>query len=170
MTSRHFEALVYASKAACAAVLAHLCFSLFGLQGGVWAAVSAVIVTQPSLHPSVNASLTRVVANLIGAFIGSALSSLAGHTVAAMALGVLLTGFACYFWRLEDALRPAYAAVVIVILGSNNANAWIGSLDRLLAVVTGCLAALVVGFVYDKIGKKAGATAPEKNAPATTHE
>jgi uncharacterized membrane protein YgaE (UPF0421/DUF939 family) len=170
MTSRHFEALVYASKAACAAVVAYLSFNLFGLQGGVWAAVSAVIVTQPSLHPSVKASLMRVLANLIGAFIGSALSSLVGHTVLAMALGVLLTGFACYFWRLEDALRPAYVAVVIVILGSNTGNAWLGSLDRLLAVITGCAAALVVGFVYDKAGKKAGATPSEKSTATSMHE
>jgi uncharacterized membrane protein YgaE (UPF0421/DUF939 family) len=170
MTSRHFEALIYSSKAACAAVCAMIAAGLLGSQGGVWAAVSAVIVTQPSLHPSVKASLMRVLANLIGAFIGSALSSLIGHSVPAMAFGVLFTGLVCYLWRLEDALRPAYVAVVIVILGSNAPNAWLSSLDRLFAVILGCLAALAVGFVYDKTGTGFGNPPQENSSPTALHE
>ncbi len=151
----HLDALIFSAKAAAAAVAAVLLFGLTTLPGGVWAAVSAVIVTQPSMHPSVRASLTRVTANLIGASVGAAISLTLGHaslslSMLSLAVGVLVTGMVCHFTRLDDALRPAYAAVVIVIM-SYDKERWYGSLDRVLAVFLGCVCALAVGFVCDKI-------------------
>jgi uncharacterized membrane protein YgaE (UPF0421/DUF939 family) len=146
----NLDALIFSAKAAVAAVAAVLLFGLTGLTGGVWAAVSAVIVTQPSMHPSVKASLTRVIANLIGASVGAIISFALGHQLLALAVGVLVTGMICHFTKLDDALRPAFAAVVIVIM-SLDTQGWRGSLDRVLAVFLGCVCALVVGFVCDKI-------------------
>jgi uncharacterized membrane protein YgaE (UPF0421/DUF939 family) len=139
---------IFASKAAVSAVVAVVAFDLFNLPGGVWAPVSAVIVTQPRLHPSLRLSLTRVVANLIGAFVGAAVIGLTTHKVWAMTAGVVVTGMICYAARLEDAIRPAYAAVVIVTL-SSEPHVWAGSMDRVLAVSLGCLAALLVGVGFD---------------------
>lgn len=163
----HFEAFIFSSKAAIAAVIAVVLFNLFGLPGSVWAGVSAVIVTEPSLHPSVKAASFRVIANLIGAFLGAALSTLIGHTLLALAIGVLATGLVCHFMRLDDALRPAYSAVVIVIL-AGEANKWAGSLDRVLAVALGCLCALAVGFLFDKISGKS--ESPSKNGQPEPHK
>jgi len=135
--------------------MAVVVFDFFGLPGAIWAAVSAVIVTQPSLHPSIKASLTRIIANLIGAFAGAALSTILGHTLLALAVGIMLTGLICHFSRLDDALRPAYAAVVIVIFATEK-RAWSGSLDRVFAVLVGCLCSLAVGFVFDKSTERFG--------------
>jgi uncharacterized membrane protein YgaE (UPF0421/DUF939 family) len=147
--SSHFSALIFSTKAAVAAVAAVLLFGLTGLAGGVWAAVSAVIVTQPSMHPSLRASTTRVIANLIGASVGAVMGLALGHQLLSVAAGVLVTGMVCHFTKLDEALRPAYAAVVIVIM-SPDTKGWYGSLDRVLAVVLGCVCALAVGFVFDK--------------------
>src|SRR5471032_3195688 len=93
MQPRHFEAVIFSSKAAVAAVIAALLYELFDLPGAPWvAAVSAVLVTQPSLHSSFQASLMRVVANLAGAFGGAALLVAIGQPLSAMAVGVLVTG------------------------------------------------------------------------------
>jgi uncharacterized membrane protein YgaE (UPF0421/DUF939 family) len=146
----HLDALIFSAKAAVAAVAAVLVFGLTDLPGGVWAAVSAVIVTQPSMHPSVRASLTRVTANLIGAAVGAVVSLTLGHAMLSLAAGVLMTGMVCHFTKLDEALRPAYAAVVIVIM-SLDSRGWRGSLERVLAVFLGCVCALVVGFVCDRI-------------------
>jgi uncharacterized membrane protein YgaE (UPF0421/DUF939 family) len=145
----HFDAFVGSAKAAVSAVVAVLFCDLVHLPQAGWAAVSAVIVTQPSLHPSARASLMRVIANLIGAFVGAAVSSLAGHSLWALGAGILLTGLTCHLARAGDALRPAFAAVVIVIF-TNGAGAWQDSMQRVLAVVTGCAAALAIGWVSDK--------------------
>jgi uncharacterized membrane protein YgaE (UPF0421/DUF939 family) len=155
------EGFIFVSKAAISAVVAVVAFDCFGLPGGVWAPVSAVIVTQPKLHPSLKLSLTRVVANLIGAFVGALVNGVTGHNILAMAIGVIVTGLVCYAAQLADAIRPAYAAVVIVTL-SSEPHAWAGSLDRVLAVSLGCVAAVVVGVVFDLVSRMF--STPEKVA------
>jgi uncharacterized membrane protein YgaE (UPF0421/DUF939 family) len=150
MRTDNFDAFLFSSKAAISAVVAVYCFGLFHLDGVVWAPISAVIVSQPKLHPSFQASLLRVAANLIGAFIGALLSTLLGHTILSLAIGVLVAGLVCHFARLDDALRPAYAAVVILTLSSET-RTWFGSLDRVLAVTVGCVSALAVGFLFSQI-------------------
>jgi uncharacterized membrane protein YgaE (UPF0421/DUF939 family) len=149
----HFDAFAGSAKAAVSAILAVLCCHWLHFPQAAWAAVSAVIVTQPGLHPSLRASLMRVIANLIGAFVGAVVSSLGGHSLWALGCGILLTGLMCHLARAGEALRPAFAAVVIVIF-TNGAGAWEESMQRVLAVVTGCVAALAVGLMSDKITLK----------------
>jgi len=150
MQPRHFEAIVFSSKAAVSAAVAALSYNLFSLPGAPWvAAVSAVLVTQPDLHSSLKVSLLRVIANLFGAFGGAALSVVIGQPIVAMAIGVMLTGLVCHLLKQDDALRPAFVAVVIVTLIGESGK-WQNSLDRVLAVVVGCLCALAVGFLFDK--------------------
>jgi uncharacterized membrane protein YgaE (UPF0421/DUF939 family) len=79
-----------------------------------------------------------------------------------MAIGVLVTGLVCYLLKQDDALRPAFVAVIIVTLIGENSK-WHNSLDRVFAVIIGCICALVVGFLFDKLSgvskllKKGGA-------------
>ena len=149
-------------------MVAVVAFDMFNLPGGVWAPVSAVIVTQPRLHPSLKLSLTRVVANLIGAFVGALMIALTAHNVIAMTVGVIVTGMICYAAKLEDAIRPAYAAVVIVTL-SSEPHVWAGSMDRVLAVTLGCVAALLVGLGFDlasRVFSPASAIEDEKQSGA----
>lgn len=151
MQPRHFEAIIFSVKAAVAAVAGALCYKLFDLPGAPWvAAVSAVLVTQPNLHSSFQTSLMRVIANLAGAFGGAVLLVIIGQPIAAMAIGVLLTGLVCYLLKQDDAVRPAFVAVVLVTLTGETAR-WQTSRDRVVAVVVGCVCALVVGFLFDKL-------------------
>src|SRR5271154_6989659 len=151
MQARHFEAIIFSAKAAVAGVSSALCYKFFQLPGAPWvAAVSAVLVTQPNLHSSLKASLMRVVANLAGAFGGAALLVAIGQPLAAMAIGVMVTGLVCYLLKQDDALRPAFVAVIIVTLTGETAG-WHSPLNRVAAVVIGCLCALVVGFLFDKL-------------------
>jgi uncharacterized membrane protein YgaE (UPF0421/DUF939 family) len=151
MQPRHFEAIIFSAKAAVAAVIAALLYELFKLPGTPWvAAVSAVLVTQPDLHSSLKVSLLRVSANLAGAFGGAALIVALGHPVAAMAMGVMFTGLVCYLLKQDDALRPAFVAVIIVTLAGETAG-WHSALNRVAAVIIGCACALAVGFLFDKL-------------------
>ena len=151
MPPRHFEAVIFSAKAAVSTVVAALAYQWFELPGTAWvAAVSAVLVTQPDLHASLKTSLLRVVANLFGAFGGATLLVITGQPVVAMAIGVMLTGLVCCLLKQDDALRPAFVAVVIVTLIGESGK-WHSSLDRVLAVVIGCVCALAVGFLFDKL-------------------
>ena len=151
MQPRHFEAIIFSVKAAVAAVVGALCYKFFDLPGAPWvAAVSAVLVTQPSLHSSLQTSLMRVIANLAGAFGGAVLLLIIGHPIAAMAIGVLLTGLLCYLLKQDDALRPAFVAVIIVTL-TGETSGWHSPMNRVAGVVIGCVCALAIGFLFDKI-------------------
>jgi uncharacterized membrane protein YgaE (UPF0421/DUF939 family) len=163
------DAFVYSSKAAISAVVALICSNAFNLPGAIWAPVSAVIVTQAALHPSFKASLLRIAANLIGAFIGALVNTCIDNTLVAMGVGVLITGLVCHFGRMDDATRPAFAAVVIVTIKSEP-HAWAGSLDRVLAVTLGCMAALAVGLVFDGISRMVSKRKVNTSTAADQHE
>ena len=92
----------------------------------------------------------RVIANLAGAFGGAALLIATQQPIVAMAIGVLLTGLICYLLKQDDALRPAFVAVVIVTLTGESTN-WQSPLNRVAAVIIGCACALIVGFLFDKL-------------------
>jgi uncharacterized membrane protein YccC len=150
----NIEAFIFTAKAALSCVFTMLFFDFSHLPGAIWGAISAVIVTQPGLHPSVRASLMRVIANVIGAFIGAVFVALLGHTLYALAGGVMITGLVCHFTRLDDAVRSAYAAVVIVMLNPATGSTWFNSLERVYAVILGCLVALLMGFLCDVSTKR----------------
>lgn len=124
----------------------------FAVPGGPWvAAVSAVLVTQADLDASWKASLLRVAANLAGAFGGAVLLEIIDQPIVAMALGVLITGLACYVLKQDDALRPSFVAVIIVTLFGGESG-WHNLTNRVLGVVVGCACALIIGFLFDKLG------------------
>jgi hypothetical protein len=72
--------------------------------------------------------------------------------LAAMAVGILLTGLACYALRQDDMLRPAFVAVILVTLAGGNGH-WQTFAQRVAGVITGCICALVVGFLFDQLLK-----------------
>jgi uncharacterized membrane protein YgaE (UPF0421/DUF939 family) len=150
MQPRHLEAIIFSVKAAIATVAAVVCYEDFNLPGAGWAAISAVLVIQPTLHSSFKASFIRIAANLAGAFGGAALNVAIGHPLPALALGVMLTGLICYLLKADDAMRPAFAAVVIVTFTSE-ASKWDSSRDRVIAVIIGCFWAIAIGFLFDKL-------------------
>jgi len=147
------SAFLYTCKAAVAATLAILLCDLFQLPWAVWAVVSALIVIQPSLHPSLRASVVRVVANLIAAVVGSALHAIIGVQLIDLVLGIMAVGMICHHTKLDDGLRAGYAAVAIVTLAMPD-NTVGGAVNRVIAVILGCLCALLVNVVFDKLGTK----------------
>jgi uncharacterized membrane protein YgaE (UPF0421/DUF939 family) len=164
MQPRHLEALTFSLKAALSAVAGVLSYGLLHLPGSTWvAAVSAVVVTQPTLHSSLKASLLRVAANLAGAVSGAAFALLFGQPLAAMALGIMLVGLGCYALKLDDMLRPAFVAVILVTLAGESGE-WQASRNRVVGVLVGCLCAVIVGFLVEKLsaGVKVKSPAADK--------
>lgn len=154
MQPRHLEAFTFSAKAAVAALAGVASYQFLGLPGLPWvAAVSAVVVTQPTLPSSLKASLLRVAANLTGAFGGAALGLVVGPPLVAMTLGVLLTGLACFALKQDDMLRPAFVAVILVTLAGDTGE-WRASLNRVGGVLDGCVCAVAVGFLFDKLSER----------------
>ncbi len=136
------EAMVFAAQAVAASVLVILLFRWMNNPNAMWAAVSAVLVLQPGFRRSLAASAVRVIANLLGAGIGVAVSLAVPWHLAAIGASLALIVFACEILRLDTGMRSACASVLIVTMGP-------GSLvergaERAIAVCAGCAVALAL--------------------------
>ncbi len=144
-------AFIYTCKAALAAVLAFLLSQMVTLAtvNAAWAAISAVIVIQPFLHTSLRASVVRVQANFIAALVGGALNALAGIPLLDLFIGIMAVGMVCHHLKMDEGLRAAYAATAIITLTMQGDHSWYGSVSRVIAVLLGCLCALLVNVLFD---------------------
>jgi len=154
MQPRHVEAVIFSAKAALSALAGVVIYEYFHLPGSSWvAAVSAVVVTQPTLHSSVKATWQRVGANLAGACTGALLSPLIGQPLVAMTIGIMVVGLAIYAVKLDELLRPAFVAVILVTLAGEKGQ-WDTSFKRVTGVLIGCACALVFGYLFDKLSPR----------------
>ena len=155
LTPKAVHTFMISCRAAVAAVLALGLYKLTTLPDAGWAAVSAVVVMQPTLHTSMRASMLRVGSNFIGALSGAVLIGAFGVNFLSLSLAIVVTGVACHYAKLEEALRSAFVSVVIVTL-STAGNRWEAPLHRLVAVLIGCSVAVAVSLCFDQIANLAG--------------
>jgi len=149
-------AFIYTCKAALAAVTAYLLCRVVTLAAAnaAWAAISAVIVIQPYLHTSLRASVVRVQANFIAAVVGGTLNAVVGVPLLDLFLGIMAVGMVCHHSKMDDGLRAAYAATAIITLTMQGDSSWSGSIHRVIAVLLGCLSALLVNVLFDHFSAK----------------
>jgi len=120
-----------------------------------WAIISAIIAIQPALQQSLAASLTRIVANIVGALVGLGLGELLGVGPWQLLVGIVVVVVLCQFLRLEDGLRIACIAVVIVL--SIQATSVVHSaIARSLTVIVGCVVGTMVQFAAEALSRRLG--------------
>jgi uncharacterized membrane protein YgaE (UPF0421/DUF939 family) len=119
-------------------------YDWLGKGTAMWAAVSAVLVLQPRFRRSLAASAIRVIANLLGAGIGVAVSLTIPNHLAAVLISLVLIVLACEWLRLDAGLRSACASVLIVTMAPGDLLA--RGEERALAVCIGCAVALALQF------------------------
>lgn len=148
------DTMVQALEAIVCTFAIELGFAAAHKPGAIWALVSAVIVLRPGFEDSLRASEVRIAANMVGAVVGVAVGMAAGSTGAteiALALSVVI--LICHWPPLENGVRSACAGVVIVMMHNEGSIRHMG-LERLAAVVVGCLTALVVGYLGDQLSRR----------------
>jgi uncharacterized membrane protein YgaE (UPF0421/DUF939 family) len=117
--------------------------------GAIWALVSAVIVLRPGFEDSLRASEVRVAANVVGALVGVVVGMALGSGATPIAVALAVVVVICHWPPLANGVRSACAGVVIVMMHEGSITHM--GLERLAAVLVGCLSALVVGYVGDKL-------------------
>jgi uncharacterized membrane protein YgaE (UPF0421/DUF939 family) len=137
------QATIFAAQAVVCTLAAIQLYAWAGASGGMWAAVSAVLVLQPGVQKSLAASLVRVVANLVGAGTGVLVSLAFPQGLAAVAVSLALVIFLCELLRLDMGLRSACASLLIVTLSPDPALIHRGE-ARAVAVCIGCGIALLL--------------------------
>lgn len=143
------ESCVYAGQAIFATIVILRAYDWAGKPGGMWAAVSAVLVLQPGFRRSFAASAIRVIANLLGVGIGALVGVIVGNRIEAVCISLLLIVLVCEFARLDMGVRSACASVLIVAIGTNPLLA--RSIERATAVFIGCGMALLLQFALQPL-------------------
>ena len=135
------EACVYAAQAVVATLVVLAAYRWAGKPGGMWAAVSAVLVLQPGFRRSLAASAIRVIANLLG--VGHRRVGRAPRfrtAIVAVCISLVLIILTCEVVRLDMGVRSACASVLIVGIGADPLLA--RGIERATAVSIGCGMAL----------------------------
>ena len=136
------ESLVYAGQAVAATLLVLAAYTWAGKTGGVWAAVSAVLVLQPGFRRSLAASAIRVIANLLGAAAGIAAGFEFTDRTISVCVALAIIILICEFAKLDAGVRSACASVLIVSMGAG--TLYERGVERATAVAIGCGAALAL--------------------------
>jgi hypothetical protein len=135
-------------------VSALVAFSLGQIFGvplhGLWAVLTAVIVTQASVGGSISASLEYILGTTVGALYASAVALLIPHTTPLATAGVLALSIAplAYAAGLGSAFRVApFTAVIVLLAGHFHEGPITAAATRLLEVVLGGVPAVLVSLV-----------------------
>jgi len=134
--------LIHAGRTALAASLCWWLALRFGLHGGYWGAISAIIVLQSNVGATINAPRDRLLGTIIGAVLGFS-CTLFGALPWNYILAVFLAVVVCGLLGFRNSSRLAGVTVTIVMLVQSGSRRTI-ALDRVIQVVLGIVVAVAV--------------------------
>jgi uncharacterized membrane protein YgaE (UPF0421/DUF939 family) len=137
------EGMIMALEAAVCAVVIIWTYNHWHLAGAMWAVVSAVLVLQPAFDQSFSTALIRVIANLLGAAVGSLIMVAHGHSTEDICVALAVVIIVGERLRLDKGLRSACASVVIVMMSTESSVLHRG-VERASSVAIGCAVALIL--------------------------
>lgn len=134
--------LIHAAKTALAAALCWWLALRFGLHGGYWGAISAIIVLQSNFGATITASRDRILGTLIGATLGFTFSlfwTLPWNFILAVFVAIVICGLLGF----RSSSRLAGVTIAIVMLVQSSSHKAL-AFDRVLQVMLGIVVALAV--------------------------
>jgi uncharacterized membrane protein YgaE (UPF0421/DUF939 family) len=140
--------IVYVANCVTGVLIAFLLAQLLIYSDYIWGLISVILVLSPDGNDALTLAMSRMKANLIGAAAGLVMLLLHPITVVMVAGAVAITIVVCYFVKLENPTRSALAASIIVTLHETGKHIWDVALERVIAVVAGCLLGLIITYVY----------------------
>jgi uncharacterized membrane protein YgaE (UPF0421/DUF939 family) len=132
-----------------------------------WSLISVVLVLSPEGKDAVDLAFTRIKANLVGASVGVLMLLSQIPWPWSIALGAALALVICDRLKLNAASRSSLAAVIIILLQPGSQTVWSSAINRVGAVITGCILGLLITFVYHSFIK---IEAPAMNSEAEKKE
>ena len=137
-----------------AAVISLLLVRLLPLSEGYWAAISAAVVMQSDIRPTITAGRDRLLGTGIGAVIGW-LTSLVWHdNLLVFGLAVAVSLMACNALGLKSAGRLVGATICLMVLVPAAGPKWRIPLDRFIEVSVGILTAVAISLLHYHLVKR----------------
>ncbi|MGE4465336.1 MAG: FUSC family protein [Spirochaetales bacterium] len=140
--------LLYISKCLIGTVICYGFYKAFPQYYLSWSIVSLLLVLAPDWDSSISLPIARIKANITGALIGLFCFTLPFSQLANLCIGVVLTIAVCTIMRFPSSTRSALAALVIVLLQEMGKPMWSYALQRIFAVLLGCLVGLALTLLF----------------------
>jgi uncharacterized membrane protein YgaE (UPF0421/DUF939 family) len=148
MTDRIKSLLIYAGKVATGTISVFTLSSLFQYADVGWCLISVMLVLSPDGRDSLTLAVTRIKANLVGATVGVAFLLLGVPNMWMIALALVVTLAICYLLKLDAGIRSALAATIIIMMHETGKHFWDTAIERIIAVLTGCVLGLLITFIF----------------------
>ena len=139
---------IYLVKCVVGAAVCYLFYTFMPQYPVYWAIISVVIVFSPDNNNRL--AYDRIKSNLLGASIGLLLFFVPLPNIMRICFGVALTILVGIALKLDNTLRSALAALVIVLIQENQEHNWMIPIERVICVCIGCFVALILTFVFSK--------------------
>ncbi|MBS1639863.1 MAG: FUSC family protein [Bacteroidetes bacterium] len=148
MNERVNSLLVYAAKCATGSLAVFILAALFNYHDIAWSLISVMLVLSADGKDSMQLALTRIKANIIGATVGVLSLLIVQPNMWLITLALCITVALCYLFKLDAGIRSALAATIIILLHEEGKHLWDTALERIIAVLAGCVLGLAITFVF----------------------
>ena len=148
MTERIKSLLIYAAKVATGTLVVYSGSILLHYKDIAWCLISVMLVLSPDGRESVPLAVTRIKANVVGACSGMLFLWIAPIDMWMMAIALVTTLSFCYLFRLDSGIRSALAATIILVLHEGGKHVWDTAIERVIAVLAGCIVGLAITFIF----------------------
>jgi uncharacterized membrane protein YgaE (UPF0421/DUF939 family) len=142
---------LYVAKCVAGYLFIELLSFIFHYNDIAWCLISTLLVLTPDNSEAVPLALNRIKANIAAGFVSIAclLIPIPKMLVVATALAVAI--IVCYVFKLMVGVRSALAAVIIVMMHeAGSHHSWNTALQRIIAVVAGCLIGLFITLIFHR--------------------
>lgn len=151
MIKEHYNPRIFIYILECIVGLS-ICYTLykcFPQHQFYWSMISVVLVIAPD-GTSNRLAIDRMKANILGSSIGLLLFLIHQPNLFLICVAVILTILIGIFLKLNAALRPALAALIIVMIHEEQQNStWHIAIERMGCVMLGCVIGLLITIVFN---------------------
>lgn len=107
--------------------------------GGLWSAISAIVVTQSSRQETAASASLRILGSAIGAAMSALYLSLLPFHPIGMALTIFLTGVVCHCFHIASHARLAAITVIVIMVTASLDPSLNAGLNALLRFLESCI-------------------------------
>ncbi|MFP5042527.1 FUSC family protein [Parasediminibacterium sp. JCM 36343] len=148
MSERIKSLLIYAAKCATGSLAVYTISSLIHYTDIGWCLISVMLVLSADGKDSVPLAITRIKANLVGAGVGVLCLLVSPTNMWILSIALTITVAFCYLFTLDTGIRSALAATIIIMLHGEGKHVWDTAIERIIAVLAGCLLGLLITFIF----------------------
>jgi uncharacterized membrane protein YgaE (UPF0421/DUF939 family) len=148
MNERIQSLLIYAAKCATGSLAVFALASVFQYKDIAWSLISVMLVLSADGKDSMQLALTRIKANIIGASVGVVCLLIMQPNMWLITVALIITLALCYLFKLDAGIRSALAATIIILLHEEGKHLWDTAIERIIAVLAGCVLGLIITFVF----------------------